>query len=161
NILGSTARLLSELWAETRLRRCAVVTSTFWLVGAIALSLLPPLVMRTLGGAETVVTIHLAIFAVAIGIGSALASWLSAGRIILWPTAVGALLVGLFSLDLGLALLRLPTADAAPLAPSAFFSRPIAWRAAIDLGLVAIAGGLMIVPSFAAIQAWAAPERRA
>jgi acyl-[acyl-carrier-protein]-phospholipid O-acyltransferase / long-chain-fatty-acid--[acyl-carrier-protein] ligase len=162
NILASTTKLLSELWAETRLWRCAVVTSTFWLVGAIALSLLPPLVMHTLGGAETVVTIHLAIFAVAIGLGSGLASWLSAGRIILLPTAVGALLIGLFSLDLGLALLRLPPTDAAAsLAPSAFFGRPVAWRAAIDLGIVAIAGGLMIVPSFAAIQAWAAPERRA
>jgi acyl-[acyl-carrier-protein]-phospholipid O-acyltransferase/long-chain-fatty-acid--[acyl-carrier-protein] ligase len=162
NILGSTARLLGELWSETRLWRCAVVTSTFWLVGAIVLSLLPPLVMHTLGGAETVVTIHLAVFAVAIGIGSGLASWLSAGRIILLPTAVGALLIGLFSLDLGFALLRLPTPDTvATLAPSAFFARPIAWRAVIDLGMLAVAGGLMIVPSFAAIQAWAAPERRA
>ena len=118
--------------------------------------------MHTLGGAETVVTIHLATFAVAIGVGSGLAAWLSAGRIILLPTAVGALLIGLFSLDLGLALLRLPPADTtAALAPSAFFARPIAWRAAIDLGMLAVAGGLMIVPSFAAIQAWAAPERRA
>ena len=162
NILSSTVRLLNELWAETRLWRCAVVTSTFWLVGAIILSLLPPLVMHTLGGAETVVTIHLAIFAVAIGVGSGLASWLSAGRIILLPTAVGALLIGLFSLDLGLALLRLQPGDTtAALAASGFFARPIAWRAAIDLGMVAVAGGLMIVPSFAAIQAWAAPERRA
>ena len=32
---------------------------------------------------------------------------------------------------------------------------------AIDLGLLAVGGGLMIVPSFAAIQTWAAPERRA
>jgi acyl-[acyl-carrier-protein]-phospholipid O-acyltransferase / long-chain-fatty-acid--[acyl-carrier-protein] ligase len=162
NILGSTGRLLGELWAETRLWRCAVVTSTFWLVGAIVLSLLPPLVMHALSGAETVVTIHLAVFAVAIGAGSGLASWLSAGRIILLPAAVGALLIGLFSLDLGLALLRLsPAETAAALAPSAFFARPVAWRAAIDLGIVAVAGGLMIVPSFAAIQAWAAPERRA
>jgi acyl-[acyl-carrier-protein]-phospholipid O-acyltransferase / long-chain-fatty-acid--[acyl-carrier-protein] ligase len=162
NILGSTVRLLNELWAETRLWRCAVVTSTFWLVGAIVLSLLPPLVMHTLGGTATVVTIHLAVFAAAIGVGSGLASWLSAGRIILLPTAVGALLIGLFSFDLGLTLLRLQPGDTtAALAPSAFFARPIAWRAAIDLGMVAVAGGLMIVPSFAAIQAWAAPERRA
>jgi acyl-[acyl-carrier-protein]-phospholipid O-acyltransferase / long-chain-fatty-acid--[acyl-carrier-protein] ligase len=162
NILGSTTRLLGELWSQTRLWRCAVVTSTFWLVGAIVLSLLPPLVMHTLGGTETVVTIHLAVFAVAIGVGSGLASWLSAGRIILWPAAVGALLIGLFSVDLGFALLRLPAADTmTALAPSVFFARPVAWRAAIDLGLLAVAGGLMIVPSFAAIQAWAAPERRA
>jgi acyl-[acyl-carrier-protein]-phospholipid O-acyltransferase/long-chain-fatty-acid--[acyl-carrier-protein] ligase len=162
NIFGSTARLLGELWSDTRLWRCAVVTSIFWMIGAIVLSLLPPLVMHTLGGAETVVTIYLAVFAVAIGVGSGLASWLSAGRIILLPAALGALLIGLFSLELGFALLRLPAQDTMmALAPSAFFARPIAWHAALNLGVLAVAGGLMIVPSFAAIQAWAAPERRA
>jgi acyl-[acyl-carrier-protein]-phospholipid O-acyltransferase / long-chain-fatty-acid--[acyl-carrier-protein] ligase len=162
NILRSTGRLLGELWSDSRLWRCAVVTSIFWLVGAVLLSLLPPLVMHTLGGAETLVTIYLAVFAVAIGVGSGLAAWLLAGRIILLPTAVGALLIGLFSLDLGLALRHLPAADmAVALAPSAFFTQPIAWRSAIDLAVLAVAGGLMIVPSFAAIQAWAAPERRA
>jgi acyl-[acyl-carrier-protein]-phospholipid O-acyltransferase/long-chain-fatty-acid--[acyl-carrier-protein] ligase len=163
NILGSTIRLLGELWSETRLWRCAVVTSIFWMVGAVVLSLLPPLVMHTLDGAETVVTIYLAVFAVAIGVGSGLASWLSAGRVVLLPTAIGALLIAIFSLDLGLALLGLPaTANATvALEPSAFFVRPIAWHVAVDLGLLALAGGLMIVPSFAAIQTWAAPERRA
>jgi len=162
NIVGSTARLLGELWSDTRLWRCAVVTSIFWMIGAIVLSLLPPLVMRTLGGAETVVTIYLAVFAVAIGVGSGLASWLSAGRIILLPAALGALLIGLFSLELGFALLRLPAQDTImDLQPGAFFARPIAWHTAFNLGILAVAGGLMIVPSFAAIQAWAAPERRA
>jgi len=162
NILGATRRLLGELWSDMRLWRCAVVTSIFWLVGAILLSLLPSLVVRTLGGAETAVTIFLAVFAVGIAVGSALAAWLSAGRIVLLPTAVGALLISLSSLDLGLALLRLAAADTiTSLAPSAFFARPIAWHAAIDLGILAVAGGLMIVPSFAAIQAWAAPQRRA
>ena len=162
NILGSTARLLGELWSDTRLWRCAVVTSIFWLVGAVVLSLLPPLVMRTLDGAETVVTVFLAVFAVAIAVGSGLASWFSAGRIILLPTAVGALLIGLFAFDLGLALVRLPPADTTTaLTVSVFFARTIAWHAVIDLGMLAVAGGLMIVPSFAAIQAWAPPERRA
>jgi acyl-[acyl-carrier-protein]-phospholipid O-acyltransferase/long-chain-fatty-acid--[acyl-carrier-protein] ligase len=162
NIVRSTRRLLGELWSDTRLWRCAVVTGIFWLVGAILLSLLPPLVVHTLGGVETVVTVFLALFAVAIAVGSALAAWLSAGRIVLLPTAFGALLIGLSSLDLGLALLRLSAADAiTSLAPSAFFARPIAWHAAIDLAILAVAGGLMIVPSFAAIQAWAAPQRRA
>jgi acyl-[acyl-carrier-protein]-phospholipid O-acyltransferase/long-chain-fatty-acid--[acyl-carrier-protein] ligase len=162
NLIVSTIRLLRELWSETRLWRCAVVTSIFWMVGAIALSLLPPLVMHVLGGAETVVTIHLALFSVAIAVGSGLAAWLSAGRIVLLPTVVGALLIGVFALDVGFVLLSLPPAEAGiALAPSAFFDRTVAWRIAVDLGMIAVAGGLMIVPSFAAIQAWAAPERRA
>jgi acyl-[acyl-carrier-protein]-phospholipid O-acyltransferase/long-chain-fatty-acid--[acyl-carrier-protein] ligase len=162
NILGSTVRLLGELWSETRFWRCAVVTSVFWMVGAVVLSLLPPLVMHTLDGAETVAPFYLAVFAVAIALGSGLASWLSAGRVVLLPTAIGALLIAIFSLDLALALLRLPEMGAAAsLGPAAFFARPIAWHAAVDLGMLAVAGGLMIVPSFAAIQSWAPPERRA
>jgi acyl-[acyl-carrier-protein]-phospholipid O-acyltransferase/long-chain-fatty-acid--[acyl-carrier-protein] ligase len=161
NIFASTARLLGALWSQTRLWRCAVIASIFWMVGAVVLSLLPPLVMHTLGGAESVVTLHLAVFAVAIAVGSGLASWLSAGRIVLLPTAIGALAIGLLSLDLGLTLLHLPAPQARVLAPAAYFARPVAWHVAIDLGLLAVAGGLMIVPSFAAIQAWAAPARRA
>jgi acyl-[acyl-carrier-protein]-phospholipid O-acyltransferase/long-chain-fatty-acid--[acyl-carrier-protein] ligase len=162
NLVASTMRLLAELWQETRLWRCAVVTSIFWLVGAVVLSLLPPLVMHTLGGAEEVVTVHLAVFAVAVAVGSGLAAWLAAGRIVLLPTVAGAVLVAVVALDLGLALSRLAaTGTGTALAASAYFARPVAWRAAIDLGILALAGGLMIVPSFAAIQAWAIPARRA
>ena len=86
----------------------------------------------------------------------------SAGRVVLLPTAIGALLIAIFSLDLGLALLGLPAANATvALEPSVFFARPIAWHVAVGLGLLAVAGGLMIVPSFAAIQTWAPPARRA
>jgi acyl-[acyl-carrier-protein]-phospholipid O-acyltransferase / long-chain-fatty-acid--[acyl-carrier-protein] ligase len=162
NILRSTWRLLDGLWRETRLWRCAVATSVFWLVGAVAMSLLAPLVMLTLGGDATVVTIYLAGFAVAIALGSGLAAFLSAGRIVLLPVVVGAALIGLSALDLGLFLsLRPPPAAGTGLGPAAFFAQPAAWRAAVDLFLLAIAGGLMIVPSFAAVQAWSPAERRA
>src|SRR5262249_56105631 len=56
NIVRSTAPLLGQLWADVRLWRCAVITTIFWLVGAILLSLLPPLVVHTLGGAQAVLT---------------------------------------------------------------------------------------------------------
>jgi acyl-[acyl-carrier-protein]-phospholipid O-acyltransferase/long-chain-fatty-acid--[acyl-carrier-protein] ligase len=161
NILRSTGRLVAQLWAEARLWRCAVATSVFWLIGAVVLALLAPLVMHTLHGAETVVTIYLTVFAVAIALGSGLAAFLAAGRIVLLPVVAGAILIGCASLDLGLALLPLRRVDAPLLAPAAFFGQPVAWRAALDLAVLAVAGGLMIVPSFAAVQAWSAPERRA
>ncbi len=41
------------------------------------------------------------------------------------------------------------------------FSSALGLRIAIDLMGLAIGGGLFIVPTFAAVQAWAAPERRA
>ncbi|MBG0793416.1 acyl-[ACP]--phospholipid O-acyltransferase [Methylocystis sp. H62] len=162
NVFRSTFKLLRHLRGQRELRRLAVVTSLFWLFGSIAMSLTPSLITQTLHGAEILVSIHLALFAVGIAIGSGLAAFLLKGKIVLLPTAVGAALVAFASADLGLALLlsNAPAAATA-LAPQAYFAQPLAWRAAIDLSLLAVAGGLMIVPSFAAIQAQSAPQQRA
>ena len=70
NILASTVGLLGFLREDPRLWWGALVTSWFWLVGAVALSLMPPLVKNVLGGNEDVVTTCLAIFSVSIAIGS-------------------------------------------------------------------------------------------
>ena len=55
---------------DRRLWWGAMVVSWFWLVGAVVLSLLPPLVKNVLGGTEEVVTAFLAIFSIAIAVGS-------------------------------------------------------------------------------------------
>ncbi len=101
NVLVSTGGLLKFLREDPRLWWGALVTSWFWLVGAVSLSLMPPLVKNVLGGDEEVVTACLAIFSISIAIGSGLAAWLAAGRIILLPTVIGAVLLGLFAIDLG------------------------------------------------------------
>ena len=101
NIAASTAALVRQLWADPRLWWGALVSSWFWLSGIIVLSLLPPLVGRVLGGNEEVATAFLAVFSVAVGVGSGLAALLARGRILLWPTPVGAVILGLCALDLG------------------------------------------------------------
>jgi acyl-[acyl-carrier-protein]-phospholipid O-acyltransferase / long-chain-fatty-acid--[acyl-carrier-protein] ligase len=160
NIFASTARLIKYVRAEPRLWWGALVTSWFWLVGALVLSLLPPLVTFNIGGSEGVVTLFLTIFSVAVAIGSGLAAWLAHGRIILLPTLVAAVLLGLFALDLGWtasALLH----PASPLGVTDYFTTPHSIRIAIDLAGLAIAGGLFIVPTFTAVQAWAGADHRA
>ncbi|HKA70195.1 MAG TPA: acyl-[ACP]--phospholipid O-acyltransferase [Xanthobacteraceae bacterium] len=160
NIARSTAELLRHLWNDSRLWWGGVVASWFWVVGAVVLSLMPPLVKKTLGGTEEIVTAFLAIFSVCIALGSGLASWLAHGRIILLPTVVGAFLLGVFSIDLGLATFSAAPA-ATPQGASAIFSSFRGIRIAIDLAGLAIAGGLFIVPVFSAVQAWAGADRRA
>src|SRR5437762_3687224 len=96
NIAVSTFDLLNHLRDDRRIWWGAFVTSWFWLVGAVAVALLPPMVKNALGGAEEVVTVCLAIFSVSIALGSGLAAWLSAGRILIWPTRIGAVLRGGF-----------------------------------------------------------------
>ena len=159
NIARSTGALLKDLWNDHRLWWGGLVTSWFWLVGAVVLSLMPPLVKTMLGATEEVVTAFLAIFSISIAIGSGLAAWIAHGRIVLYPTIIGALLLGLFALDLGWS-----SYGAAPAAAAGVTEVFTSWkglRIAIDFAGLAIAGGLFIVPSFAAVQTWAGADKRA
>jgi len=159
NIARSTGALLKDLWIDHRLWWGGLVTSWFWLVGAVALSLMPPLVKTVLGGTEEVVTVFLAVFSIAIAIGSGLAAWIAHGRIVLFPTLLGALMLGVFALDLGFA-----TYGATQAATASVHDVFTSWRGiriAIDFAGLAIAGGLFIVPSFAAVQSWAGADKRA
>ncbi|HWM83579.1 MAG TPA: MFS transporter [Pseudolabrys sp.] len=159
NIARSTAALLRHLRADRRLWWGALVTSWFWLAGIVTLSLLPPLIKTRLGGDEHTVTAYLALFSIAVGIGSALAAIVARGRIVLSTTFAGALLLGGFAIDLGLAVAHAePVAAAGPGAVLTSFS---GLRVAFDLAGLAIGGGLYIVPVFAAVQAWAGADYRA
>ena len=146
NILTSTGGLLRHLREDPRLWWGALVTSWFWLVGAVALSLMPPLVKSVLGGTEEVVTTCLAIFSISIAIGSGLAAWLAAGRIILLPTLIGAVAARRLRASTSAG----PPRQAAPIpgldSYLAIFQSVRGLRFAIDLAGLAIAGGLFIVP---------------
>jgi acyl-[acyl-carrier-protein]-phospholipid O-acyltransferase/long-chain-fatty-acid--[acyl-carrier-protein] ligase len=159
NIARSTTALLKDLWNDHRLWWGGLVTSWFWLVGAVVLSLMPPLVKTMLGATEEVVTVFLAIFSISIAIGSGLAAWIAHGRIVLYPTIIGAFLLGLFALDLGWS--SYGAAAAAPAGVTEVFTSWKGLRVAIDFAGLAIAGGLFIVPSFAAVQTWAGADKRA
>jgi len=160
NIAASTIGLIKYVRAEPRLWWGALVASWFWLVGAVVLSLLPPLVTYEIGGTEGVVTLFLTIFSVAVAIGSGLAAWLAHGRIVLLPTLIGGVLLGVFALDLGWTASAL-VHPANPVDITNYFSSPHSIHVAIDLAGLAIAGGLFIVPTFAAVQAWAGTDHRA
>jgi MFS family permease len=160
NIAKSTAAMIRHLRADPRLWWGAMVTSWFWLVGIVVLSLLPPLIKTLIGGNEDTVIVYLAIFTVAVGAGSGLAATIARGRIVLGTTLVGAVLLGVFAIDLGAA-----TLGAAPIAlpqgPAVVFASALGVRAAVDLCGLAIAGGLFIVPAFSAVQAWSDVDYRA
>jgi len=160
NIAASTAAMIRHLRADARLWWGAMVTSWFWLAGIVVLSLLPPLIKTLIGGDETTVTVYLAVFSIAVGVGSGLAALIARGRIVLLTTLTGAVLLGLFSLDVGLAAWGVAPAPALQ-APGAVFSSMLGLRVAVDLAGMAIAGGLFIVPAFAAVQAWSGADRRA
>ncbi len=160
NIIRSTWQLLGDLWSDTRLWRTGVMVSLFWLIGAVAMSLMPSLIKNTMGGNTTVVSIYLAIFAISIGLGSVFGSFLSSGRIILLPVPIAAVFMGIFALDLTFTLSGLIKTTAI-LDAYHFFANAKAWRIGFDFAGLAFAGGVFIVPAFAANQHWAPKESRA
>ena len=134
--------------------------SWFWLVGVVVLSMLPTLAEHYVGGTAGVVTLYLTIFSVSVAIGSGLAAWLAHGRIVLLPTLIGCVLIGLFAIDLGAAAWGLARPGHS-IDFAHYFGASRSIHIAIDLAGLAIAGGLFIVPTFAALQAWAGPDHRA
>ncbi|NLH82430.1 MAG: AMP-binding protein, partial [Phyllobacteriaceae bacterium] len=161
NILASTFDLLRHLGDDRRLLWAGLASSWFWTVGAVALSLLPTMVKGALGGADDLVTAYLAVFAIAIAIGSGLAAWLSGHRIVLVTAPIAALFMAGFAALTAFAIGRVPATTAPPLGLLAALSDPLAIRVAIGMAGLAVAGGLFVVPVFAALQTWAPVEARA
>lgn len=160
NIARSTFALLAYLKSDKRLWWASLVVSWFWASGAVVLALTGPLIKNAMGVAEEVITVYLAVFTVAVAIGSALAAWLASGRIVLLPTVLGGLLLAAFCIDIGARLWGVESAVTGRGVAEVFGT----WQGvhiAFDIAGIAIAGGLFIVPAFSALQAWAGPERRA
>jgi acyl-[acyl-carrier-protein]-phospholipid O-acyltransferase/long-chain-fatty-acid--[acyl-carrier-protein] ligase len=156
----STVALLREIKGDARLWSGAQIVSWFWLVGSVALALLPTLVKEHIGGSEGVVTLGLATFVVGIATGSALAARASHGRPNLTLVPLGAALMGLSALAIG-GLAGLVSPGAERLTPAAMLGTGPGLAILASLGALAVAGGLYVVPSFAAVQAWAPPQARA
>ncbi len=155
----STCHLLKTLHGEPRLWDGMVIVSWFWLVGAVVLSLLPALVKDIVGGSEDVVTLCLAIFAIGIAAGSLVAAHFSHERPNLALVPVGAVIMGLVGLDLAWAIGQ--TVHGSDISPAEFATSFAGLRMLTDFAVFAIGGGLFVVPSFAAVQAWSAPTERA
>ncbi len=160
NVLRSTGRILAGLRSDRRLFRLAVMNAWFWLTGAVVLSILPMMVKEGFGGDELAVTYFLGVFALAVGVGSALAAWLSAGRIILLPAVAGTGLMAVACLDAAVLLAGQPVVVMAKNLTD-FLTHEGVVRLTVDMALLAVGGALLVVPTFTALQAWAEPETRA
>ena len=160
NIVTSTRTLVFDLRTDMRIWQGALITSWFWLVGAAVLALLPGLIKESLNGDPNVYALALFAFAVAVAIGSVAAAKASKQRANLALVPIGALLMGLFAFDLAWVSSSL-TPAATPLGIGDVLASFTGLRMLVDLAGLAFAGGLYIVPSFAAVQAWSPVDRRA
>ncbi len=160
NPLASVVRLLKELRTDNRLWTGGLIVSWFWLSGIVALSLLPSLVTHHLGGGEDIVTSGLVVFTLGIASGCAIAAMASRTGPNLLLVPLGALLMGLFALDVAWVSSHMSPATT-PIRLTDLFSQSDRLRVVVDLFGLAAAAGLFIVPAFSSLQAWAPSDRRA
>jgi acyl-[acyl-carrier-protein]-phospholipid O-acyltransferase / long-chain-fatty-acid--[acyl-carrier-protein] ligase len=160
NVFASTWTLIRELRADDRLWVGAIGVSWFWTVGAVTLSLIPVIIKARIGGdIDVEIAINL-FFAVGVAAGSLAAAVLSRGRIELAPAPFLLLVMGALAIGMGLSTEAMPVASReVPL--SEFFTGAAGLRIAVEVLLYSAAGGLFVVPIFAAVQAWAGEDRRA
>jgi len=160
NPFASTRALLHFLRADRLLWLGGLAVSWFWVLAAVAVSLVPTIIRNKLGGGLDVETAISALFAFGIGIGSLLAAFLAHGRPplrIVTPAAIG---MAVFLIDLGFATLNL-NKPGETLELVAFFRNATGLRLAFDVIGLALSGGLFVVPLFTMVQANAEATQRA
>lgn len=121
--------------------------SWFWFLGATFLAQFPALAKLVLGADERAVTLMLTMFSLGVGGGASLGGILlkRIGPVPLVASA--ALVLGGFSLHLGMVEAQAPAADFA-----AFLARPASWRVLADLLGVALCGGVFVLPLYTDLQ---------
>jgi 1-acyl-sn-glycerol-3-phosphate acyltransferase len=154
-----TWRILRVALRDGRVRMGILGISWFWFMGASFLSILPTYTKDRLGGAETVVTLFLALFCIGIAVGSLLCERLSGGRIELGLVPLGCFGMTVFAADLAWVSIGYATAPDL-MQPLQFLRAPGGLRIAVDLFLVAVFSGLYTVPLYTLVQHRARPAER-
>ncbi|MCY4532300.1 MAG: MFS transporter [Gammaproteobacteria bacterium] len=133
--------------------------SWFWLVGSVYISQIANLTNTYLNGTAYVVTLILAVFTIAIAVGSLACERLSGRKIEIGLVPVGAFGVSLFGFD---AYWAINAIDAdSPRGVIEFLTAQGTYRLLFDLGLMGMFSGMFVVPLQALIQSRTPQDRRA
>ena len=162
NFLAVTWSMVAYGARHREIFRPTLAISWFWLVGATFLAQLPTFGKESLGGDEEVVTLLLLVFSIGIGTGSLLCNRLLRGEIRLRYVPFGAIGISLFALELYFASAgSLPVQTEDTLGATRFLSGWTGCRIVLDMFLIALSGGIYVVPLNAAIQARSENAHRA
>ncbi|MCW1430742.1 acyl-[ACP]--phospholipid O-acyltransferase [Novosphingobium sp. JCM 18896] len=133
--------------------------SWFFAAGAVLVSEFVPLVSGPLGASQQVATLFLVVFSVTIAVGSLAVNKLLGGEVSAKYVPVSALFMAFGMIDLWLSTSHFAVRTAGA-SIAQFLATPGSLRVLIDLGVIAFAGGMFIVPLYAILQTKSPPEER-
>ncbi|WP_185961190.1 acyl-[ACP]--phospholipid O-acyltransferase [Telmatospirillum sp. J64-1] len=161
NILRETGRVIGLVRKRRDLFLSVLGISWFWLMGATFLSQFPAFARDILRADQYAVTVMLTVFSVGIGLGSMLCGRVLKGEISARFVPFAAIGITLFSLDLYLGGVSAAGGEGELAGLGQFLSSWANLRVLADLLLIAVCGGLYIVPLYAILQSHAEQDERA
>ena len=152
NLFTSTWSMIRYAAGQRDIFLIILAISWFWLVGATVLAEITPFAKDVLGGDENLATLFLVVFSIGMALGSLICNSMLKGEIHATYVPLGALGISLAVVDLYFASRHgLPSANG-PIDVATFLDSFAGWRITIDIGLIAIAGGVYVVPLNAMLQ---------
>ncbi|HYD17873.1 MAG TPA: acyl-[ACP]--phospholipid O-acyltransferase [Patescibacteria group bacterium] len=152
NFWQETRTILAATQENTGVYRAILAISWFWLVGATYLTQFPAFAKIYLGGDESVVTLLLTLFSVGIACGSVLCSRLLKGQVQATYVPLAAIGMAAFGVDLYFAANNALPAGQVLATAGSFLAQPGSWRIVADLFVIALCGGMFVVPLYAIVQ---------
>lgn len=161
NVFRLSTDIIRHAFTHPSISLAILGISWFWLIGATYLSQFPTYAIKVLKTEASVITLFLTVFTLGIGIGSLLCNRLLKGRIHATYVPLAALGMTFFAIDLVLASKQTLIPQSSLMTLLQFLSHAANWRILADLLLLAICGGIYIVPLYAILQHASEPAHRA
>jgi MFS family permease len=149
NIFRASYRLISATMHIRRLYLAIIAISVFWTIAAILGVLFPPLVKNVFHAQKDVASVFLGIFSVGIAIGSVIINRLLKGHVSAKYGTASVLAMSVFVIDFTFAATFWPVNDGPLLRAADFLGQAASWRILFDLAMIAITGGMFVVPLYA------------
>ncbi len=150
NPFTASWRLISATMHIPRLFLAICAISFFWTIGAVLIVVFPPLVKNVLTADERVASFVIAVFSVGVAIGSVVINTMLKGRISAKFSPASVIAMGGF-----VVLFSILVRTWHPAAPghyydwTEFLAQPAAWPVLGSLMMIAITGGMFVVPLYA------------
>lgn len=148
NVIRASYNLISGTLHIRRLFLAIMSISVFWCLAAVLGVLFPPLVKNVFHAHKDVASVFLAIFSVGIAIGSLIINRLLKGQVSARYSPISVILMMGFVIDFYFAARFWPDSGEL-MSTMEFIATPGAWRVFFDLAMVAITGGMFVVPLYA------------
>jgi acyl-[acyl-carrier-protein]-phospholipid O-acyltransferase/long-chain-fatty-acid--[acyl-carrier-protein] ligase len=161
NFWAETLAILKHARRNVDVYRAMLATSWFWLVGATYLAQFPSFAKDYLGGDASVVTLLITLFSIGIALGSGLCGRLLKGQVQATYVPIAAIGMAVFGVDLYFSARHVLVPTGELLTAWGFLSDIANWRTIFDVLMIAVSGGLFVVPLYAIIQKYSDPGHMA